>query len=394
MASFFEALGESVNRAFCSQLGNLATAGELARYIAEPVDGSSLNPFASLYAQNCPLTQPALPPGGFTGGQCPGVEYRITTFQHYKRLSPPLEGDQGQNNLAIAPISSVQFLTNYSFRDNTALRIVDANGERIIPVNPATASNNTNEWFEYTNPTVSVARTDNQPDTCGSLPSGGVPYQSGDNIYNDNITYNAGDDNDVTIPVVLAFGYAQVNIDGTISIPINANFTANPQFNANFNFNLNNGNLTPDFTDPRNPIPPGCADPSGYVPDPTIPDPPEGIGEPPVLDPPTDDPTNREKLLAACIVTVSAIDPNTTTIYQGNNPDIFAPSAGYVNFLIKVGNASGWTNDIPVKNARAFIPCPWEGGAVEVRGTPRYGGVFTITPIYYRRSYYPTFPAD
>lgn len=93
-------------------------------------------------------------------------------------------------------------------------------------------------------------------------------------------------------------------------------------------------------------------------------------------------------------MTTTHLDGNETTLEQQDNPAIYIPATGYVQFLIQVGNSSAWTNDIAVKNLRAFIPCPWDAGAVEVKGTPRYGNQFTVTPVYVTRTFNPTYPPD
>jgi hypothetical protein len=191
---------------------------------------------------------------------------------------------------------------------------------------------------------------------------------------------------------VLAFGYATVNLDGTINIPVNARFSLNPEFNGNFNFNFNTGDVQPDVSNPNAPVPTPCSPPSGIAPDPTIPDPPVDLPDEPPLDPPTDEPTEREKLLIGCVVTTSFIEGNESLIVQDLNPNIYAPALGYVNFLIRVGNASAWTINQFVTNERQFIPCPYDGGAVRVAGTPRYGNLFEVTPVYDERTANPTYP--
>jgi len=239
----------------------------------------------------------------------------------------------------------------------------------------------------------SVVREDGQPDNCGDPDPVNPPYTPGDNIFNDNTTVTVNN-TDITIPVALVFGYATLNIDGTLNIPINATFSANPEFNGNFNFNLNTGDLLPDFSNPNAPIPSPCSDPGGYLPDPSIPSPPDSIPDAPALPPGSNDPTERQKLLKACIVTTTVLDGNETTVFQQENPDIYVPAVGYVQFLIQVGNSSAWTTDVPVKSLRAFIPCPWDAGAIDVKGSPRFGNQFQVTPVYVTRTFNPTYPPE
>ena len=77
-------------------------------------------------------------------------------------------------------------------------------------------------------------------------------------------------------------------------------------------------------------------------------------------------------------------------MFQDGNPKVGVPDYGLINFQVQVGGATGWTEDIRVKNARQIILCPWVDGAIGVSGTPRGANEFTITPIYTQI----TFPAQ
>ena len=81
-------------------------------------------------------------------------------------------------------------------------------------------------------------------------------------------------------------------------------------------------------------------------------------------------------------VTTVTDESRGTVIDQLDTPDIIAPNLGFIQFAIAVSNKIGWTVDIPVKNHRFFCECPWIGGAIDVRGTPRAGVEWIITPVY------------
>lgn len=395
--AFLDAVGESINRAACVALGNAAAQGELLNYVLEPLATSgAYNGAAALYANRCglPLPDSFNPVNNFTGGQCEGFQYTITTTQDFTGVPPRPSGTQGQTNSAIGRISSVQFNVDSGNFNRTTLVIVDSQGSRTILVNPPATDDGVNPSFTYSNFTYAVAKTNGTPDNCGDATPSYPPYSPGDNIVNDNVTIINNEGDTVTIPVVIAFGYATLNVDGTINIPVNVQFTGNATLNGNFNFNYNTGDVQPDVTNPNAPIPSPCSDPGGYVPDPSIPDPPASIPDEPPLDPPTTDPAERERLLKGCIVTTSVLDGNETVLFQEDNPDIYIPAVGYVQFKVRVGDASAWTNDIPVKCLRTFVPCPWDAGAIDVRGTPRFGNEFVVTPVYVTRTFNPTYPPE
>lgn len=392
MANFLDGLAETVNRGFCVVLGGVAQQAEILQYVLEPGFGQQYNPFPGLYAQNCPLDPPPQPSFGIAGGQCEGVNYRVEVYYTVTPTQPPgapIPGVTALNSQQVVRSPTLFVSRNQSnnvwsvifrSRDNADFPVTVFNG------NPF------NGKAEVTIDNVVIIRQDGQPDTCGNPPGDNEDYQPGDNIYNDNVTYVDNTSSTVNIPVSLVFGYATVNIDGTLNIPINAQFALNPTFNGNFNFNVNTGDLVPSFDNPSAPIVPPGADPGGYSPSGDIPSPPDSIPDSPELPPPTSEPTERQRLLTGCIVTTQVLDGNETILFQEENPDIYIPSLGYVQFLIKVRGASAWTNDIPVKCLRTFIPCPFEGGAIDVKGTPRYGNEFEVTPVYVYRTFNPTYP--
>lgn len=84
------------------------------------------------------------------------------------------------------------------------------------------------------------------------------------------------------------------------------------------------------------------------------------------------------------MVTVNNVnDYSFTEVFQGENPNFYVPDLGTLQFFIKVGATTGaWSEPLRVQCRRQFIPCPWEGGASLVQGTPRLGVEWTLTPIY------------
>lgn len=392
--NFLDGLGETVNRAFCEILGNTVNQAEVLQYVLTPGFGPQFNPFPALYAQNCPLSPPPdpLPGSPFSGGQCVGVSYRVF-FTTFSTAIPGNAGGQedSENSDFIVLAGKINGSGQFDNGINWS-GVIYSDG---APGGRTLVGSGSKSFFSSVSTTItSVVPVSGLPDTCGDPPAPVTPYTPGDNIYNGDVTYNNNEGDTVTIPVGIALGYATVNLNGNLNIPINANFALNPQFNGNFNYSPGGGGITPDFSHPASPLPPSCSDPGGYNPDPSIPAPPDSVSDPDPLPDPTTDPTERRKLLKGAIVTTSVLDGNETIIFQGDNPDLYVPSLGYVQFRIQVGDSGAWTNDIPVKCLRTFIPCPWEGGAIDVRGTPRYGNQFEVTPVYITRTFNPTYPPD
>lgn len=223
------------------------------------------------------------------------------------------------------------------------------------------------------------------PDSCGDPPPPPEPPPTS-STGSTNITYIDGDDTEITVPINFVFGFAYVDANLNINIPIRLSFETsfNPSFSANanlstgdINFNFGNTNIIhpPDGT---------TTAPDAYNTDGDTPaQPPDTPGDPSI--PPNDtqdDETTR--VISGVIVTVTDINQNLSEVFQDDNPTIYIPRLGNVQFLIQVGNRIAWTTDIPVRNRRHFIPCPWEGGAIDVRGTPVPNVEFSLTKVYKR----------
>ena len=209
----------------------------------------------------------------------------------------------------------------------------------------------------------------------------------------DTFTYNDGNDIEVNVPVFVAIGQAFIDINGQLNVPINIDFrpalNIDPSFNFDIDVNFPIGGGRPTIRQPggggqppnQPPTrPPGNDDFDPVTPPPT---PPEGA-EPEEKE---EKPDDEEALIRAVLVTVTDIADGVQIgeLGQGANPNVFYPDLGLVQFSIGIGNSAiGWTDDLRVKNRRHFIPCPWDGGAFAVRGTPRPGVEWTLTPIYDR----------
>lgn len=402
MANLQQALTSAVRTGFCQALPGVVT-GALLFSALSATTGVGLasglavaGGAAAVYGLGCnrPLPDDAFPTPPFTGGQC-GILYSIGVRCRYSGTFVPsgtlvnvqaygqvrgvrfqaapgnsaLIYIQGGNPIGSSSGEQLAGSTVLSFSPSDVLQSVSI--ETITPVNPS------------------------QPDNCGNPPI--IPPvipNPGDNVITPDITYTNDDGIDVTIPVVLAFGYANVDINGELIIPVAVNLDLNPEVNFVGNFNLRTGDFNINLGDPDSPFGRGgdCGGdtiPDGDTPDPNLPLPPSD----PIAPSNPDRPTKR-KILRGCIVTTTVLNGKQTELDQGNNPDIYIPAIGYVNFLVQVGGITAWTQDIPVKNVRQIIECPWVSGAIDVRGTPSYNNQFTVKPIYTQQTFPAQFPPE
>lgn len=237
--------------------------------------------------------------------------------------------------------------------------------------------------------------TDQSPSTPCALPpvTPPPPYSPGDWTGVTNVNFTYVDGLDLTVPVAFFIGLAKVDINGEFVIPVNLDFSPNINIDPTFDFNVDidipiNGDEPRVLPPSRRPSPPpDTSNPpipreDDYEPFPPPPTKPPDVPDP--SDPDTPEPTQR-CVIKGAIVTTTSVTPTAspTIIGQGDNPDIYAPSLGYINFAYRVGSGSiAWGNDLPVKNRRHFIEVTWPAGAVDVKGTPKPGVTWNITPIW------------
>jgi len=351
-----------------------------------------------------------MPPGErgttpFLGGQCADIPYTITIGCRLILFPKSANVDVGQiagNIAAIGAVTSARFY--YTGDTDNDLRIAATwkGGSYDESLVKGTSNNSQAPQWGFTNPTVSIVRTDGLPDVCGNPPRLPPVFPPGGNVINNNVIYIDAGGNTINAPVTLRFGIPRIDVRGEFNIPVTINFNNDPTLNIGGDVNFNTGNFTINVGGGSPPPGVGVGDPDNIVKPPTTPpmlppgvplDPPGTVpgepGAPPATPPtiPTQPPTrppNKKtyRVIRGVIVTVTQAETDATIIFQGDTPDIYAPSLGHVSFLCKVGGAFGWTVDIPVKNRRQLIPCPWQFGAIEVKGTAKGGAVFFLDPIY------------
>lgn len=220
------------------------------------------------------------------------------------------------------------------------------------------------------------------------------PYRPDDFTYRVPITYTPPGGVSVTIPLIGIVGLFYVNVDAKLVMPVtfklDARANISPTFNFNFqaNLNLNTGDTEINWIedDSVNPVPPALP-PTSRPPltDPDSPAPPSPPSIPDVEPDPEDAAEGRRLVGVIVTSTVTEAMLRASTIFQGSNPDIYVPSLGFISFAIRTGSgAVGWTNDIPVKNLRAYVPVPANCSAIRAEGTPNRDITWVITPVYER----------
>ena len=423
--SFLDSLGPAIReQVLCPLLQANTSLNSSLRDLIELSTGyrpPSLEPLGGYQLAVCPLpVSPPTPSLSFEGGQCE-VQYRVFASVRYENLL--LDGTweevevDSSDLLGMGPIASIgitqTFVIDGSPCDNNTLDrtliVAFADGDASTPLpseyncGPGIGGIRNVVVLSYT-----VTREDGLPDTCGNPPplepvppvppEGTEPFP-----FSFPITITEGG-TPITIDVggVVVVLPPRIGLNADINIPVKVNIDVggvnfSPTVNLDFNiadgafrvepgaFDIDFGGIVINTNPPPWNNPPGKCIPGGGGPRPLpgtdVPEPPPDAPNPPEKRPP-----KGERVIIGALVTVTAAAPwqRATIIGQDENPDIYAPDLGHINFLCRLGTGAvgGWTPDQKVKNRRCLIPCEWKYGALEVKGTPQPGITWEITPIY------------
>lgn len=382
MATFRDSFSDAIRNALCSYLDTIE--GWQSWFFEEdpiPITPPSLGLTRWAIRMLCNREPPPSTAPPFTGGQCL-VNYSWSATRNTVRFSTgnnePLNFNRSPVPGRIGAVQNIQTMDGQFPVWLSRIPSTDANGN-VTYTDLGTVRRDIFAEPSWTN--VVVTRLDGLPDDCGSAIPPITPVPPPYPPYEVPVNYDDDDGNSFSIPIVLVFAPVRIELNGNLTVPFRV--TIDPTFNATFNgtINLNTGGININFNSPNyapSPLPnPDNFDTPDDIP-PYPPDVPNGIA-PPSSQNPDDD---TEQVIRACIVTVTEVDDFTSVIYQDANPDVYVPDLGLISFAIATKKGVAWTSDIRVKNRRQFIPCPWEGGALAVRGTPREGVTWTITRVY------------
>ena len=381
MATFEESLPDVIRNAFCTYLDTFE--GFIGNLAANPFTPFARIPLTTTrWAQRwvCNREPPEYSNPPFTGGQCPNIEYDVTVDFTLTNTSGFTIA--GPNTVRVlGPVNGLVIVQPVTpGGENMQLRVLARPiTDPSLEFTVVTAASAGAPW-EGPFSIQSIVRVDGLPDNCGNpnpdLP--GNPEPSPEIPV--DVPYDDADGNPITVPIVLIFAPIRVGFNGTLNVPFRIQI--DPEFNVQFNgeLNLNDNEVNFNFGNP-NYAPSPLPVPDDYRSPEDIPDYPPSVPNSISPLPPLPELPETKEVIRAAIVTVSNNTSVATVIGQDANPDIYAPNLGFISFAISIANGIAWTADIPVKNYRHFVPCPWEGGAVQVRGTPRPGVTWTITPV-------------
>ena len=215
MVGFREAVVGGIRDAVCEWSNNVdnfwTSVGNLASETIGIPGFLTPNPSTSLIGQfvcDRPMPIP-VPPIPFTGGQCPGIQYRVEMDIRLTNINTG--NDQVVDRAAIG-VGPASWGT-----------VTQPNGNVTIGFNFNGAFNGALTY----NPGVEMAeviafvptRLDGMPDDCGDPPPSVNPINVNNNVTN-NITYEDNSGNTVNQDIDYTFGFAYVDVNADFNIPV------------------------------------------------------------------------------------------------------------------------------------------------------------------------------
>lgn len=373
MSEFRDVLTNGLRNGICTTLETAGNYFDWTEQIGVPGVPIGRIPTDIAYRMLCNREPPSLPAPPFTGGQC-AYEYNVTIYRGLLKNGQPTRGYPDFYTVkGYGPVQGLYLETLGN--GDVALRITWASPQPALGV-AFTALGEKWESYYISN----IARVGGGPDDCGNPPPVTPTPDPGYRTQPITINYTDNSNNPVTINANFSFTGPSINFNGDMTIPVRIDF---PDVNIPIKgeFNINNTSLTLDFSN-VNYGPTSQPNPDTFRSPDDTPDNPDDVPVP-IIPPSPDNPQDESTtIIRGVIVTVTGVPEDFGIIFQDDNPDIYIPNLGYINFFISAGETTAWTSDIAVKNKRNYIECPYQGGALSVAGTPRSGVTWTLSPVY------------
>lgn len=391
--NFREALTRAVRQVFCS---SMSAGDELWGRIGAPgtlgVPGFQLR--GSLAYRLFCDREPPPPPAPNVGGQCPTL-YNIQWID--TRTGVPGTEAAGQtvvwtNATPVQRVGPIRLIPGSNPVGSVVGGHSAGSGDVIIgtgfPIGntpletklSGPANTNIASWRVASRQLV-LSRVDGLPDDCGD-PDNTVPTPiSPPPRIPVDVPYTDEDGNPVTIPVTIAFAIPFVFINGQLNAPFRVEIPIQFSVPIDGTINLETGDINFNFGGGGTGGGGGCLPkpPSDFTtPEPPPPPPPGTEADP--VDIPSDD-TRLKDIIVGAIVTTDPDGGGATIVGQTSNPDLYVPRVANLQFAIQIGNSVSWTERVNITSLRQFVPCPWEGGAIDVRITPEPGYLSIVTPV-------------
>lgn len=372
MARFIDEAKTAIRAAACAVLSANefvnGAIGTVAPSVRDAFNGA-INGTRALIGCTAPPISPPPPP--FSGGQCTGTVYSVAgpfSFDSFRcsdgvfqsSTTGDLDDFVGVNFEGPVTAAFIEAFGSLCRGFPTGVRavITDRGGARTRTFQ--ISSQNSTFYRQNFSLSASFVRVSGNPDVCGSVPP---VYPPPINIEIDiDVDYDDDDGAPISVTIPVIFTPIVVNLDGSLEIPFSFDFggftfDGSLDLSPQLNVDINLPSLPRGTGSGTEGLPPG----------------------PPADDVPSEE---GERKIVGLVVTAS-IEANgsITSINTDSIPTIFAPRLGSVRFAYSFGGATFWSNDIDIKGARVFIPCPFDQGADFSSASPIPGVSLNVVQI-------------
>ena len=374
MGTFADGIRDGLRSAYCSQVaGSPQWFTNLRRVLVpNPLREGADNLYRWICNQptgNAPL----LPPPPFAGGQCP-IQYRfeirfnIIEIATNEDFGESIVTSQGSNVFPFGPIGGVDLVPTGALEERVRLKAAD--GPFLLATNTRT------DLFRFENLRITslVPLNPDAQDDCGD-PGPDIPDEPAPIDIDIDVTYGPNNEYNITVPVVLAPVF--INAKGELNVPVTVNI--DPNFNISGTLEIFPGfEFSPSF--PR-------GDDDGPISEP----PPQNPTGPGTGDPeePVEEPEEEPLIIGVLVAAVAQSEPRPSEIDQATGPSIFAPRLATARFGKLIANQIFWSEDIPVKGLRSYVPCPFQFGADTVVVNAERGVGLSYSPVFSEPSDWP-----
>jgi len=391
VVNYAQALAERVKSGFCQVTAEADRYYTIFQRILPDSPLLQLPSFPGalngVFCNRSPDDLPTNPPPPFSGGQCSNRQYRVTTTRGgIIKTGGGAEFPQGPQTDTTVCINGPITGSGWEISsEEAAFYVYHGSNQKTLRVSLTYSPPTTfvGAYGSIDNVEICGGFADDCGDPSSSLPT---PLPPGDNTIDDDLEFEDENNVSVTIPIVLVYGTANINVNGQIIVPVDVRIGPNT-LEIDLNLNTGDVNIGPSYTT-NNPSDGtggrgtngACEQPPEVDEDEDEPD--NGVPTPT----PIEDKESDIRTIIGAIVTVTSEGSGIGEVNGAayNAPDIGVPRFGDLMFEVRIANRTAWLNDIPVKLARVYIPCPWEAGALRVVGIPKPGVIWTITPVYSR----------
>lgn len=305
----------------------------------------------------------------FTGGQCEGQQYTVTSGVIVRIDGVPTGPPNVETSQGPGPVRLRNDTTANSANRNAQSWFVefsDGTSEFLGGGSVANPAVITAEVVQF-----DVVTSDGSPDICGDPPPTGPPYTPQENTTTQIITYEDNSQTNVNVPVTFVFAPVSIRPTLEVVVPVTVSINGGPDIAAEYNLTSNqvtfnsSQNVTVSTSVEDTTIVINTTGPQG-----------ESL---------TEEQETEETIIGLFVKTLS-VGSNFKGTQRENldgGSEFYIPRLATVTFKVKLLATEGtaWTEEIQVKYTNQIVMCPVPWGAVDYNVQEENGVALQVSSI-------------